>query len=357
MLGTDIELGQIVALPDFEPLARARMSGPAFDYVAGGSWDEITLAENVEAWQRLRFVPRVLTDVRSVDPSGRFLGRRTPLPIAIAPMAAQGLAHPEGEVEAVRGAAASGLPYCLSTSSSRTLEDVAAAAPDADRWFQLYLIDSLDYSRTLVERAAAAGYRVLVVTVDLPVLGYRDRDRRSGFVLPPMPHVDAPVGSRESRYGGLDSQAALGLTWATMDEIRRWTDLPVVLKGILSAEDAGRAAASGLAGVIVSNHGARQLDRSIATADALRPVVDAVAGRCEVWVDGGIRRGLDIAAALALGATGVLVGRPFYWALAAAGAPGIGRATEILAEEVERAMAILGSAAVDQLDRSLLQVV
>jgi isopentenyl diphosphate isomerase/L-lactate dehydrogenase-like FMN-dependent dehydrogenase len=350
----EVDLGRVLSLAEFEPVARERMAGPAFEYVAGGSWDEITLAENVEAWRRLRFVPRVLTDVRHVDPSGVFLGRPFPLPIAVAPMAAQALAHPEGEVEAVRGAAAAGIPYCLSTSSSRTLEDVAAAAPDAERWFQLYLVDSLAYSRTLVERAAAAGYRALVVTVDLPRLGYRERDRRSGFVLPPMPHVDAPAGARESRYGRLDSQAGLGLTWETVEQIRGWTDLSVILKGILSPADARRAAEAGVAGICVSNHGARQLDRSIATADALEPIVDAVAGRCEIWVDGGIRRGLDVLAALSMGATGVLVGRPFYWALAATGARGIGRATEILTEEIERAMAILGVATIGGLDRGLI---
>jgi isopentenyl diphosphate isomerase/L-lactate dehydrogenase-like FMN-dependent dehydrogenase len=351
---TDIDLGRIVALDDFEAPACERMAGPAFDYVAGGSWDEVTLAENVEAWRRLRFVPRVLADVSRVDPGGTFLGRRFPLPVAMAPMAAQGLAHPGGEIEALRGAAGAGIPYCLSTSATRTLEAVASAAPDAERWFQLYLVDSLDYSRTLVERAAAAGYRALVVTVDLPVLGYRERDRRSGFVLPPMPHVDAPAGARESRYGRLDSQAALGLTWATVEQIREWTDLPVILKGIVSPADARLAAEAGVAGICVSNHGARQLDRSLATADALGPIVDAVAGRCEIWVDGGIRRGLDVLAALALGATGVLVGRPLYWALATAGASGIGRAVAILTEEIERALAILGCRSVADLERSFI---
>ncbi|HYL40854.1 MAG TPA: alpha-hydroxy acid oxidase, partial [Candidatus Binatus sp.] len=146
MPASEVDLGRVVSLTEFEAFARARMAAAAFDYVAGGSWDEITLAENEAAWRALRFVPRVLTDVRSTDPRGTFLGRRTRLPIAIAPMAAQGLGHPEGEVEAVRGAAAAAIPYCLSTSSSRTIEDVAAAAPDAERWFQLYLIDSLGYS-------------------------------------------------------------------------------------------------------------------------------------------------------------------------------------------------------------------
>ncbi|HJW20927.1 MAG TPA: alpha-hydroxy acid oxidase [Candidatus Limnocylindrales bacterium] len=353
-LAPAVALDRILTLAEFEPLARERMAGPAYDYVAGGAWDEITLAENEAAWRTLRFVPRVLTDVRHIDSSGSFLGRQAPLPIAVAPMAAQELAHPEAELEAIRGAAASGIPYCLSTSSSRTIEEVAAAAPEAERWFQLYLVGSLEYSRSLVERAEASGYRVLVVTVDLPLLGYRERDRRSGFSLPPMPHVDAPAGARESRYRGLDSQAALGLTWATIERIRGWTSLPVVLKGILSPDDARIAAEAGVAGICVSNHGARQLDRSIATANALEPIVDAVAGRAEVWVDGGIRRGLDVVAALCLGATGVLVGRPYYWALAAAGAAGLERVTAILREEIGIALAILGAASLDALDRGLI---
>lgn len=349
-----VALDLILSLAELEPLARERMLGPAFDYVAGGSWDEITLAENEAAWRALRFVPRVLADVRSTDARGTFIGRRAALPIAVAPMAAQAMAHPDGEVEAMRGAAAAGIPYCLSTSSSRTLEDVAAAAPDAERWFQLYLIQSLEYSRTLVDRATEAGYGALVLTVDLPVLGYRERDRRSGFTLPAMPHVDGAAGARLTRYGGLDQQGQLGLSWATLERIRAWTPMPVVLKGILSPDDARIAAESGVAGICVSNHGARQLDRSIATANALEPIVDAVAGRCEVWVDGGIRRGLDVLAALALGATGVLVGRPFYWALAAAGAAGIERVAAILEEEIRTGLSLLGAADVAALDRGLI---
>lgn len=350
----DVELASIVNLDDFEPYARDRMAGPAFDYVAGGAWDEITLRESAEAWRRRRFVPRVLTDVRSVDVSGRFLGRPTALPIAVAPMAAQALAHPGGEREAMRGAAEAGIPFCLSTSSSERLEAVAEVAPEAERWFQLYLVHSLDWSRRLVERAAASGYRALVLTVDLPVLGYRERDRRSGFALPAMPHIDDAASEPHSRYGGLERQHELGLSWATVEAMRSWTELPIVLKGILSRDDARRAVDAGVAGLIVSTHGARQLDRSIATADALGPIVDAVGKRIEVWVDGGIRRGLDVAAALALGATGVLVGRPFYWALAAAGAPGIAKAAMILHEELELALQLLGVGDCRSLDRSLL---
>lgn len=349
-----VDLERIVELADFEPIARERMAGPAFDYVAGGSWDEITLRESVEAWRRHRFVPRVLTDVRSVDTGSRFLGRTFPIPVAMAPMAAQGLAHPDGELEAVRGAAAVGMPYCLSTSSSRSLEEVAAAAPEAERWFQLYLVHSLEWSRSLVERAATAGYRAIVMTVDLPVLGYRVRDRRSGFALPRMPHIDAATEGRRTRYGGLEEQHELGLSWSTVEDVASWSSVPLVLKGILSPEDARLAVEAGVAGIIVSTHGARQLDRSIATADALPAIVDAVGGRCEVWVDGGIRRGLDVIAAHALGATGVLVGRPFYWALAASGAGGIERAAAILSEEVELGLSLVGAARLGDLDRAVL---
>lgn len=349
-----IDLAGVVNLADFEALARERMRGPAFDYAAGGAWDEITLRESVEAWQRFRFVPRVLRDVRSLDPSGAFLGRRFPLPIAIAPMAAQAMAHPGAEAEMLAGATARNMPFCLSTSCSLTIEEVAAAAPDAERWFQLYVVGGMAYSRELVERAEAAGFRALVLTVDLPVFGRRERDRRSGFTVPAMPLIDAAGDERMRRYGGLEDQRSHGLTWETLEDIRSWSSLPLVVKGILSPADADLAARAGVAGLVVSTHGGRQLDRAISSADALAGVVDAVAGRCEVWVDGGIRRGLDILTALALGATGVLVGRPFYWALAAGGRAGVERAVDILRVEMELAMALLGTRSLAEVSRDLL---
>jgi 4-hydroxymandelate oxidase len=322
--------------------------------VAGGSWDEISLRESAEAWQRYRFVPRVLRELGPVDVSGSFLGRPAALPVAVAPMAVQALAHPGAEAEAVAGAAAAGIPYCLSTTSSLPLEDVAAAAPEAERWFQLYVVGGMAYSRGLVERAEAAGYRALVVTVDLPVLGWRERDQRSGFELPPLPHIDPAESEREQRYGGIEDQWINGLTWRTLDEVRSWTSMPMVVKGVLAPDDARRSVDAGAAAVVVSTHGGRQLDRSISTADALPAIVEAVAGRCEVWVDGGIRRGLDIVAARALGATGVLIGRPFYWALAAGGRAGVEHAAALLRRELDLALRLLGCGSLAEVDRSVL---
>jgi 4-hydroxymandelate oxidase len=349
-----VDLEAVVNLADFEPLGRSGMAGPAFDYVAGGSWDEVTLFEAVEAWRRTRFVPRVLHDIGTIDVGGSFLGRRASLPVAIAPMAAQRMAHPGAEAEMTAGAAAAGVPMCLSTSSSQTLEEVAAAAPDAERWFQLYVVGGMPYSRSLVERAAAAGYRAIVLTVDLPVLGRRERDVRSGFQLPAMPHVDGANDAGSLRYGALEDWRNPKLTWDSVAEIRSWSALPFVIKGILSPEDARLAAEAGVDAIVVSTHGGRQLDRSISTVGALPAVVDAVAGRSEVWVDGGIRRGLDILAALALGATGVMVGRPFYWALAAGGRAGVERVVAILRQELEHALPLLGCSSVAEVDRSLM---
>lgn len=349
-----VDLASILNLSEFEPFARGRMAGPAFDYVAGGAWDEITLRESIEAWREYRFVPRVLRDVHDVDLSGSFLGRPSSLPVAVAPMAAQRLAHPNGEAELLSGAAAAGIPYCLSTTSTMTLEEVAAAAPDAERWFQLYVVDGMAYSRTLVQRAEAAGYRALVLTVDLPVLGRRERDARSGFELPFLPHLDAAEHVRDRRYGPIEDQRIAVLTWESVAEIRSWSSMPLVVKGVLAPEDAVMAVEAGASAIVVSTHGGRQLDRSISTARAMPGVVQAVAGRCEVWVDGGVRRGLDVATALALGATGVLVGRPFYWALATGGRAGVEHAAAILRNELDLALALLGCASTGELGPELL---
>jgi 4-hydroxymandelate oxidase len=307
----------------------------------------------------------VLVDVARVDPATTLLGARAALPAAIAPMAAHGLAHPDGELASARAAAAAGVPFTLSTMSSCSIEEVAAAAPGGTNWFQLYVQASEAQSRGLVERAESAGFNGIMLTVDLPLLGYRARDRRNDFELSvplgnfrtePETGVGGPTHRPDaSGYAALEAPPRRTLTWADIATIRGWSSLPIVLKGILTAEDARLAVEHGTDGVVVSNHGARQLDRVPAPVDVLEDVVSAVHGRAEVWVDGGIRSGLDIAIALALGARGVLVGRPILWALAAGGRAGVERALAILREEFEIALSLLGTPTPADVTRASVQ--
>ena len=343
-----VSLSEIVRLGDFDALARAAMEPVAYDYVAGGAWDEISIAENEAAWRRRRFRPRVLVDVSHVDPSTTLLGAPAAFPLAIAPMSVQAIGHPDGELATVRAAASAGVPFIQSTMSSRSIEEVAAAVLDSTRWFQLYLQGDLAVSRSLVERAAAAGFGAIVLTVDLPVLGYRERDILTGFELPPLGNFAADPPSHRAGLRNIiegdDGRLPFATpTWGDLAMIRSWSNLPLVLKGILTAEDGRLAVEHGVDAIIVSNHGARQLDRSPAPIDVLAEVVAAVDGRTEVWVDGGVRRGLDIAIAVALGARGVLVGKPVFWALAAGGQAGVERALAILRQEFEIALALLGA--------------
>jgi 4-hydroxymandelate oxidase len=338
------DLTRIVSLLDFEPLARPAVEPDVYDYVAGGSWDELSLAENVAAWRRRTLRPRVLVDVARVTTATTMLGVPSAMPVAIAPLAAHGELHPDGEVATARAAAAAGIPFILSTFSTRSIEEVAAATPDATRWFQLYVQSDPRRTQSLVQRAEAAGYGAIVLTVDLPVLGYRERDRRSGYARPDASRSPLDLPDDSGASAPLADPLPPSLTWADLATIRSWApSLPLVLKGILTAEDARLAVEHGVETIVVSNHGARQLDRVAATVDVLEEVVDAVRGRSEVWVDGGIRRGLDVAIALALGARGVLLGRPALWALAAGGQAGVERSLAILREELEVALALLGS--------------
>ena len=306
-----MDLERIVSLHDLEALA-ARAIEPVFaDYVAQGAWDELTLAENVAAWRRRTLRPRVLVDVARTTTATTLLGANSALPLAIAPVAAHGEVHPEGELATARAAAAAGVPYIHSTFASRPLEAVAAAAPDATRWYQLYAQSDRGRTRELVERAAAAGFGALVVTVDLPVLGYRERDLRNLYDVPDPTRSALDLPDADGIKPLLPDPPPPSLTWADLETLRSWAPrLPLVLKGIMTAEDARLAVEHGADAIVVSNHGGRQLDRVAATADLLEEVTDAVGGRTEVWVDGGVRRGLDIAIALALGARGVLLGRP-----------------------------------------------
>ena len=373
-LATAEELAAAATLSDFRGIAAGIVEPAAWDYIDGGAWDEVSLAENEAAWLRYRLRPRVLVDVAEVDPSTTLLGRPATLPVAVAPMAAHGLANPDAEAATARAAAAVGVPFIASTMSTRSIEEIAAAASGGTNWFQLYAQVDPGRSRSLVERAAAAGYGAIVLTVDLPVLGYRDRDRRSGFTLdvplgnfeaagPGPTHAghatpdgsdghaghaapDGPNGSDGSGpgtgYEVLGDWLTRSLTWDSLAAIRSWSGLPLVLKGVMTAEDARLAVEHGADAIVVSNHGGRQLDRTAAPIDVLEEIVDAVPG-AEVWVDGGVRRGLDLAIGCAVGARGVLVGRPILWALAAGGQAGVERALAILREEFETALALLGA--------------
>jgi isopentenyl diphosphate isomerase/L-lactate dehydrogenase-like FMN-dependent dehydrogenase len=344
-LALEAELREVVSIDEYRAFAIDSMDPPAFDYVDGGASDEVSLAENQSAWLRYRLRPRVLVDVSRVDPATTLLGSQVAFPVAIAPMAAHGLAHPAGEVATARAAAVAGVPFTLSTVSTRSIEEVAEAAPDGVRWFQLYTQSDSGRNRSLVERAAAAGYGAIVLTVDVPVLGYRERDRQNEFELagPFGNFADAAGGPDHANHGVIDDIRSADQTWDDLATIRSWSKLPLVLKGIMTAEDARLAVDSGADAIVVSNHGARQLDRVAAAIDVLEEIVEAVGGRTEVWVDGGVRRGLDIAIAVALGARGVLVGRPIMYALAAGGQPAVERAVAILREEFEVTLSLLGA--------------
>jgi 4-hydroxymandelate oxidase len=351
-----IDLDGVVRLSDFEGPARARLHPAAWTYIAGGAWDEVTLRANREAWDRYRLRPRVLVDVSSVSLGTTLLGEPVAMPVGMAPAALHGLAHPDAELATALAFSSAGLVNVVSTVASRSLEAIAGAAPDALRWFQLYIQRDPALSRDLVDRAAAAGYRALVVTVDLPVAGYRDEVLRLAF----DPGVDAygNLPKRERWSAHLDDLLDLrsvGTTWETLDGIRSWSSLPLVVKGILTAEDARLAVEHGAEAVWVSNHGGRQLDRVAAPVEVLAEVVDAVDGRAEVYLDGGVRRGPDVALALALGARAVFTARPFLYALACAGQAGVARAIAILREETERTLALLGCPAPSDVGPSHLE--
>jgi 4-hydroxymandelate oxidase len=335
-----VALDAIVRLGDFEPLARERLHPAAWSYYAGGSWDEHTLRDTFESWSRYRLRPRVLVDVEELDLRTTLLGREVAMPFGIAPAALHGMAHVDGECATARAAAGTGILQVVSTVASRSIEEVAAAAPGAPRWFQLYVQRDRGLSRDLVQRAEAAGYEAIALTVDLPVLGYRDDIQRLEFDPGPDAYGNIP---RRAAWGSeLLDMRSVGLTWEELATVRSWSSLPLVLKGVLTAEDARLAVEHGAAAVWVSNHGGRQLDRVAAPIDVLGEIANAVQGRAEVYLDGGIRRGPDAAIALAMGARAVFAARPFLYALACAGEAGVARALTIMREELARTFALLG---------------
>jgi len=331
---------------DFERLAEASLEPGAHGYFAGGAGDERCLRENVEAWRRHRLRPRVLVDVSETTAATTVLGTPVSMPLLVAPTAFHRMVHPEGEAATAKAAAAVGTIMCLSTLSTSTPAEVAAAAPGAPRWFQLYVFRDRGVTRGLVDQAVEAGYGAIVLTVDAPRLGRRERDLRSGFRLPPdvvVPSIAAVAGSWEGATPlEVLSEIDGSLGWRDLDQLVADSPLPVVVKGIQTGEDAALVCEHGAAAIVVSNHGGRQLDAVAPTAELLPEAVEAVDGRLEVLVDGGIRRGSDVVVALALGARAVLVGRPVLWGLAHSGEAGAHRVLELLQGEIELALALVG---------------
>jgi 4-hydroxymandelate oxidase len=344
---------------EFERQARQHLERQAYDYLAGGADDELTLADNVAAWQRLRLRPRVLRDVSKVSTDTTVLGSPVSFPALVAPTAYQRLAHDDGERATAQGAAAAGTIMVASTLSTVSLEDIAAAAPEAVRWFQLYVHRDRGWTAEVVARAVAAGYRALVFTVDVPVLGLRRRDERNQFRLPPG-MVAANVGEPLPKVPGSTLMAYAqdeldpGITFADIEWLRGLCDLPILVKGVLRADDARACVEAGAVGIVVSNHGGRQLDTAVATAVALPEIVEAVGGDVEVLVDGGIRRGTDVIKALALGARAVLLGRPVLWGLASGGSSGVQSVLQTLRDEFARALALCGTPTVEQVCHDLI---
>jgi 4-hydroxymandelate oxidase len=351
-----------LSLLDFERLAAERLPRMVYDYFAAGADDELTLRRNREAFERITIRPRVLRAVGDPDLRGTVLGREHAMPILVAPTAFARLAHVDGELAVARACATLGVTQVLSTLSTYSLESVAEVTPSR-RWFQLYVFKDRGITRSLVERAEAAGYEALVLTADVPVLGSREADARNRFALPAginpenlVSHEDRAVqsadGSGLARYFADHIDPAL--TWDDVDWLRSITALPVLVKGILRGDDAQLAVEHGAAGVIVSNHGGRQLDGVPAAIEVLRDVAEAVDGRAQVLMDGGVRRGTDIVKALALGASAVLIGRPVLWGLALDGEAGVRRVLETLRDELARALALCGCRALRDVTPGLL---
>jgi len=340
-----------VNLFEFEAVAKENLSKMAYDYFAGGASDHVTLKDNRAAYDRIKLLPRILRDVSQRDLSTTIIGQSFELPFIIAPMGFLGLAHPESELAIARAAGSVGVGMTLSTMSSNTLEDVADVAT-TPLWFQLYVYKNRDVTRRLVERAEAAGYTALVLTVDTPILGRREADIRNQWHLPPEVQVKNLMGSgmegigMDSQDSGLSTYIASlwdpSISWVDIAWLKSITTLPIILKGVLHPADAKLAVEHGADAIIISNHGGRQVDTSIATIDALPSIVNAVNSDIDILIDGAIRRGTDILKAIALGANGVLVGRPIIWGLSYDGQAGVEQVLNILKIELDNTLALCG---------------
>jgi lactate 2-monooxygenase len=356
-----------ISIEDWEQRARAVLPDGPFDYICGGSGAEETLTANRTAFQRWAIVPRMLRDVSDRTMSITLLGHHLNTPILLAPIGMQGIAHPEGELATARAAAAFGVPFIVSTVSTYSLEQIAETMGDAPRWFQLYWSNDREVSASMVRRAEAAGYSAIVLTVDTIMLGWKRRDFRNGYS--PLKegkglanYINDPVFC--SRLPVVNEETVVqeilrniyhpALSWEDIHFLRQQTSLPILVKGILHPEDAKLAVEHGVDGIIVSNHGGRQLDGAISSLDALPPIAEVVGGRIPLLLDSGIRTGADIIKALALGADAVLIGRPFLYGLAVAGEKGVARVIDTLISELDVSLALSGSRSVRDLNHGIL---
>ncbi|XP_038990276.1 peroxisomal (S)-2-hydroxy-acid oxidase GLO4-like [Phoenix dactylifera] len=346
-----------VNVSEFQELAKQALPKMYYDYISGGAEDQFTLKENIEAFQRIMLRPRVLVDVSKIDMSTTLLGYDMSSPIMVAPTGAQKLAHPEGELVTAKAAAACNTIMVLSFSSSYTIEEVASTC-NAIRFFQLYIFKRRDISAKLVQRAESNGFRAIVLTVDTPRLGRREADIKNKMIAPKISNLEGLLSLDVDAEGGSNLEAFASetldpsLSWKDIGWIKSITNLPILVKGILTAEDATKAVEAGVSGIVVSNHGARQLDYAPATISVLEEVVKAVSGAVPVLFDGGVRRGTDVFKALALGAKAVMIGRPVVYGLAAKGEYGVRRVIEMLQNELELTMALAGCPSIKDITRN-----
>jgi 4-hydroxymandelate oxidase len=354
----------LLNLQEYERAAAERLPKMVYGYYVGGANDEHTLTDNRRAYDRIRLRPRMMMNVSQRSTATRIFDHQTNTPIMIAPTAFAGMAHADGELAIARAAGHTGTPMTLSTMSNYRLEDVSDAARDVPLWFQLYVYKDRSVTEALVKRVEAAGYQALAVTVDTPLLGRREKDIRNEFHMPDgltaanfygsgMEHIEREI-SESGLASYIKAQFDDSLTWEDIKWLQSITSLPILVKGVLRGDDAAQAVAHGASGIIVSNHGGRQLDTAIATIDALPDVVAAVGAQVEVYIDGGVRRGTDVLKAIALGAQGVMVGRPVLWGLAMDGEAGVAAVLNMLHEEFDLAMALCGCRSIAEITPDLI---
>ena len=351
---------KLLNLHEYEAAAKENLSPMAFDYYVGGSDDEVTLRDNVRAFDRYRLKNRVMRDISERDLSTTVLGQKLSMPVLVAPTAFHRMAHPEGEVATAKAAGEAGTAMMLSTLSTSSIEEVAAAAT-GPLWFQLYVYKDREETKNLVRRAEAAGYKAIVLTVDAQIWGVRERDVKNNFQLPDGLRIKNVIGAEDfpdTEGSGLAAYVTSlfdqTLSWQDLEWLVGITDLPVLVKGILNAEDAELAVQHGAAGIVVSNHGGRQLGAAPASVDVLSEIAEKVDGRVDIMMDGGVRRGTDVLKALALGAKAVAIGRPVLWGLAVDGQAGVERVLATLRNEIDLSLALCGATSPAEIDKSLI---